>query len=97
MSHPKTIVQTRGNNNISKNTPKKDTKQKIPRNLQLQIHRKRNSELKIPLQQNDKLTFCLQRDIYIQGKYTKMIAINGLGLVSRCESQSNKCQTHRFT
>ena len=97
MSYPKTIVQTRGNNNISKNTARKDTKQKIPRNLQLQIHRKRNSELKVPLQQNDKLTFCLQRDIYIQNKYTKMIAINGPRLVSRYESQSMKCQTHRFT
>ena len=90
------MVRTRDNNN-SKTTIRKDTNQEIPHNPQLQIHRKRNSQLNVPSQQNDKLTFCLQRNIYIQRKYTKTIAINGIRLVSKYESQSKKCQTHRLT
>ena len=60
----------------------------------MQIHRKRNSRLNAPLQRNSKPTLCLQhRYIYIQRKYTDMIAINGIRLVSKYNSQYEKDQS----
>ena len=98
ISHPKHIVQTRDNDNISKSIKRKKTQSK--KNFikpQLQIHRKRNSKLNAPLQINNKATLCLQlRYIYKQRRYTKMFAINGIRLVSKYHSQSEKGQSHRL-
>ena len=85
-SHPKHIVQTRDNYNISKSIKRKDAKQGKLQKNQLQIQRKRNSRLNAPLQWNSKPTLCLQqRYIYIQRKYTEMNAINRIRLVSQHE------------
>ena len=86
-SHPKHIVHTRDNDNISKSIKRKDPKQtqnfKKP---QLQIQRKRNLRLNALLHRNSKPTLCLQhRYIYIQRKYTEMNAINRIRLVSQHE------------
>ena len=62
----------------------------------MQIHRKRNSRLNSPLQRNSKPPLCLQHiNIYIQRKYTEIIAINGIRLVSKYERQYEKGRSHR--
>ena len=55
-------------------------------------------QLNTPLQQNNKPALYLQHEnISIQRKFTKMIATNGIRLVSKYESQSEKSQSHRLT
>ena len=66
-------------------------------NPQFQIHRKRNSRLNALLQRNSKPTLCLQhRYIYIQHKYTEMIAINGIRqpIRERLKPSINKTSEH---
>ena len=97
ISHPKHIIQTSDNDNISKSIKRKDTKQgKLKKKKQWQIHQKRNSQLNALLQRNSKPTLCLQqRYIYIQRKYTEMNPINEIFLVSQHERQYKTGQSHR--
>ena len=70
-SHPKHIIQTRNKDNTRKNIKRKDKKQEKLINPQLQIHRKRNSQLNSPLQRNSKPTLCLKTDTFTYNTSTQ--------------------------
>ena len=95
MSHPEHTVQTRDNNNISNSIKRKDTKQEKLHKSPIVNPPKKKLATKCPLQGKNKPTLCLQhRCMYIQCKYTKMIAVNGTRLVSKYSSQCEKGQSH---
>ena len=94
--HPKHAVQATTSERLQRETSQN---KRIFINSQLQVYRKRNSQLNATLHQNNKPALCLQqRNMYIQRKYTKTIAINKtrIRLISKYESQSKKLQEQIF-